>query len=151
MRQTIKEIEVNVVYKCFIGYSLIEPVPHDVWKKLISQIRWHKYFWADEAEKSGYVDASAIFIDSVKVTNPITEFEDEINRNDFLKVKNNLFSIRLMKLRRKTVQLPRTADFSSKANANDVLLTAVRQLRLCFRASWISQKFAIMPMGDEYA
>ena len=28
MRQTIKEIEVNVAYKWFIGYSLTEPVPH---------------------------------------------------------------------------------------------------------------------------
>ena len=28
MRQTIKEIEVNVAYRWFIGYSLTEPVPH---------------------------------------------------------------------------------------------------------------------------
>lgn len=28
MRQTIKEIEVNVAYRWFIGYGLLEPIPH---------------------------------------------------------------------------------------------------------------------------
>ena len=53
MRQTIKEIEVNVAYRWFIGYSLTEPVPHDVRKKLRSQICRHKYFRADIQENIG--------------------------------------------------------------------------------------------------
>ena len=53
MSQTIKEIEVNVAYRWFIGYSLTEPVPHDVWKKLRSQICRHKYFRADIQENIG--------------------------------------------------------------------------------------------------
>ena len=28
MRQTIKEIEVNIAYGWFIGYDLTEPIPH---------------------------------------------------------------------------------------------------------------------------
>ena len=105
MRQTIKEIEVNVAYRWFIGYSLTEPVPHfstfgknyvrrfadsDIFERIFKKI-------LEEAEKSGYVDASAIFIDSthikasankhkskkVTLTKPIkqyqSELEDEIN------------------------------------------------------------------------
>ena len=105
MRQTIKEIEVNVAYRWFIGYSLTEPVPHfstfgknyvrrfattDIFERIFKRI-------LEESEKSGYVDASAIFIDSthikasanknkskeVKVTKPIKQYqlelEEEIN------------------------------------------------------------------------
>ena len=101
MRQTIREIEVNVAYRWFIGYSLTEPVPDfstfgknyvrrfaatDIFERILS-----------EAEKSGYIDASAVFIDSthikasdnkhkskeVKVTKPIKQYqlelEEEIN------------------------------------------------------------------------
>ena len=37
MRQTIREIEVNVAYRWFIGYSLTEPVPHfsTFWKNYV--------------------------------------------------------------------------------------------------------------------
>ena len=105
MRQTIKEIEVNVAYRWFIGYSLTEAVPHfstfgknyvrrfadsDIFERIFKKI-------LEEAQKSGYVDASAIFIDSthikasankhkskkVTLTKPIkqyqAELEDEIN------------------------------------------------------------------------
>lgn len=108
MRQTIREIEVNVAYRWFIGYSLTEPVPHfstfgknyvrrfagtDIFERIFKRI-------LSEVEKSGYVDASAVFIDSthikasankhkskeVKVTKPIKpikqyqlELEEEIN------------------------------------------------------------------------
>ena len=105
MRQTIKEIEVNVAYRWFIGYSLTEPVPHfstfgknyvrrfaesDIFERIFKKI-------LEEAQKSGYVDTSAIFIDSthikasankhkskkVTVTKPVkqyqAELEEEIN------------------------------------------------------------------------
>ena len=105
MRQTIREIEVNVAYRWFIGYSLTEPVPHfstfgknyvrrfattDIFERIFKRI-------LSQAEKSGYVDASAVFIDSthikasankhkskeVKVTKPIKQYqlelEEEIN------------------------------------------------------------------------
>lgn len=28
MRQTIKEVEVNVAYRCFLGLDLLDPVPY---------------------------------------------------------------------------------------------------------------------------
>ena len=100
MRQTIKEIEVNVAYRWFIGYSLTEPVPHfstfgknyvrrfagtNIFERIFKRI-------LEEAEKSGYVDASAVFIDSthikasankhkskeVKVTKPIKQYQQEL-------------------------------------------------------------------------
>ena len=100
MRQTIREIEVNVAYRWFIGYSLTEPVPHfstfgknyvrrfagtDIFERIFKRI-------LEEAQKSGYVDASAVFIDSthikasankhkskeVKVTKPIKQYQQEL-------------------------------------------------------------------------
>ena len=100
MRQTIREIEVNVAYRWFIGYSLTEPVPHfstfgknyvrrfagtDIFERIFKRI-------LEEAEKSGYVDASSVFIDSthikasankhkskeVKVTKPLKQYQLEL-------------------------------------------------------------------------
>ena len=100
MRQTIREIEVNNAYRWFIGYSLTEPVPHfstfgknyvrrfagtDIFERIFKRI-------LSEAQKSGYVDASAVFIDSthikacanknkskeVKVTKPIKQYQQEL-------------------------------------------------------------------------
>ena len=100
MRQTIKEIEVNVAYRWFIGYSLTEPIPHfstfgknyvrrfasiNIFERIFKRI-------LEEAEKAGYVDASAVFIDSthikasankhkskeVKVTKPIKQYQQEL-------------------------------------------------------------------------
>ena len=100
MRQTIKEIEVNVAYRWFIGYSLTEPIPHfstfgknyvrrfasiNIFERIFKRI-------LEEAEKAGYVDASAVFIDSthikasankhkskeVKITKPIKQYQQEL-------------------------------------------------------------------------
>ena len=100
MRQTIREIEVNVAYRWFIGYSLTEPVPHfstfgknyvrrfaktNIFERIFKRI-------LEEAEKAGYVDATAVFIDSthikasankhkskeVKVTKPIKQYQQEL-------------------------------------------------------------------------
>ena len=90
----------NVAYRWFIGYTLTEPVPHfstfgknyvrrfaatDIFERIFKRI-------LEEAEKSGYVDASAVFIDSthikasankhkskeVKVTKPIKQYQQEL-------------------------------------------------------------------------
>ena len=75
MRQTIREIEVKVAYRWFIGYSLTEPVPHfstfgknyvrrfagtDIFEQIFKRI-------LEETEKTGYVDVSAVFIDSTHI------------------------------------------------------------------------------------
>ena len=75
MRQTIREIEVNVAYRWFIGYDLFERVPHfstfgknysrrfagtDIFERIFLHI-------LEEAVKCGFVDASAIFIDGTHI------------------------------------------------------------------------------------
>lgn len=75
MRQTIKEIEVNMAYRWFLGYDMVESVPHfttfgknysrrfaqsDIFIKIFEHI-------LQEAINSGFVDASAVFIDSTHI------------------------------------------------------------------------------------
>ncbi len=75
MRQTIREIEVNIAYRWFIGYDLTEPIPHfstfgknykrrfegtDIFERIFRHI-------LEEAVKCGFVDASAIFIDGTHI------------------------------------------------------------------------------------
>ena len=75
MRQTIKEIEVNNAYRWFLGYDLLEPIPHfstfgknytrrfassDIFEKIFEHI-------LAEAVNAGFVDASAVFIDATHI------------------------------------------------------------------------------------
>ena len=107
MRQTIKEIEVNMAYRWFIGYDIGEAIPHfstfgknytrrfkdtDVFERIFNRI-------LEEAVRSGFVDASAVFMDGThikahankkKAVNKIVEkqgkqyqqeLEEEINKD----------------------------------------------------------------------
>lgn len=107
MRQTIKEIEVNMAYRWFIGYDIGEPIPHfstfgknyarrfkdtDVFERIFVRI-------LQESVRCGFVDASAVFIDGThikasankkKATNEIVErqakqyqqqLDEEINKD----------------------------------------------------------------------
>jgi transposase len=71
MRQTIKEIEVNMAYRWFIGYDIGEKIPHfstfgknytrrfqgtTIFEEIFAHI-------LQEAASSGFIDASAVFID----------------------------------------------------------------------------------------
>ena len=71
MRQTIKEIEVNMAYRWFLGYDMLEKVPHfttfgknymrrfadsDIFERIFEHI-------LTEAVNAGFVDASTVFID----------------------------------------------------------------------------------------
>lgn len=75
MRQTIKEIEVNVAYRWFLGLDMYDPVPHfttfgknytrrfkdtDLFEQIFSRI-------LDECYKHGFVDPSEVFVDSTHV------------------------------------------------------------------------------------
>jgi len=75
MRQTIKEIEVNMAYRWFIGYDIGEAIPHfstfgknytrrfkdtDVFERIFTRI-------LQEAVRCGFVDASAVFIDGTHI------------------------------------------------------------------------------------
>ncbi len=75
MRQTIKEIEVNMAYRWFIGYDIGEAIPHfstfgknysrrfkdtDVFQRIFEHI-------LQEAVQCGFIDASAVFIDGTHI------------------------------------------------------------------------------------
>ena len=75
MRQTIKEIEVNVAYRWFLGLDMLDPVPHfttfgknytrrfkdtDLFEQIFSKILEDCYKWK-------LVDPSEIFVDATHV------------------------------------------------------------------------------------
>ena len=75
MRQTIREIEVNIAYRWFLGYDLTEKIPHfstfgknysrrfadsDIFEQIFSKILL-------EAVNCRYVDPSVVFIDSTHI------------------------------------------------------------------------------------
>ena len=75
MRQTIKEIQVNMAYRWFLGYGMTEKIPHfttfgknyvrrfagsNIFEQIFEQI-------LQEAVKCGFIDAEAIFQDSTHV------------------------------------------------------------------------------------
>lgn len=75
MRQTIREIEVNIAYRWFLGYSLDDRIPHfttfgknyerrfkdtDIFENIFQHI-------LAKAIKKGFVDPKAVFVDSTHV------------------------------------------------------------------------------------
>jgi len=75
IRQTIKDIEVNMAYRWFLGYGMREQIPHfttfgknyerrfsnsDIFEKIFEQILL-------EAVRCKFVDASAVFIDATHI------------------------------------------------------------------------------------
>ena len=75
MRQTIKEIEVNVAYRWFLGLDMLDPVPHfstfgknytrrfkgtDLFEQIFERI-------LEECMKYDLIDPSVIFVDSTHV------------------------------------------------------------------------------------
>lgn len=75
MRQTIREIEVNVAYRWFLGLDMMDPVPHfstfgknyarrfkdtDLFERIFSHI-------LGQCMQAGLVDASHIFVDATHV------------------------------------------------------------------------------------
>jgi len=75
MRQTIREIEVNIAYRWFLGYSLTEKIPHfstfnknyerrfkdtDLFNIIFTKI-------LEKADKHGFINLSEIYIDSTHI------------------------------------------------------------------------------------
>jgi transposase len=86
MRQTIKEVEVNVAYRWFLGYGLQEKIPHfstlgknyerrfkesDLFEKIFTRVLM-------EAIESGFVRTDAVFIDA-------THVKASANKNKYVK------------------------------------------------------------------
>lgn len=75
MRRTIRECEVNMAYRWFIGYDLMEPIPHfttfgknykrrfegtDIFEKIFTRVLY-------TAIENGLVDTSVVFIDGTHI------------------------------------------------------------------------------------
>ena len=75
MRQTIREIEVNMAYRWFLGYGMLDKIPHfstfgknyvrrfadtNIFEKIFEHILL-------EAVRCNFVDASAVFIDATHI------------------------------------------------------------------------------------
>lgn len=75
MRQTIREIEVNIAYRWFIGYSFTEKIPHfstfnkNYERRFKDTNLFNNIFTKilEEANKNGFIDLSEVFIDSTHV------------------------------------------------------------------------------------
>lgn len=101
MRQTLKEIEVNMAYRWFIGYDLFEKIPHfsTFSKKYTRRFQGTQVFERifeknlEEAVNSGYVDASAVFIDGTHVK---ASGNKKKNRKVDCSIKANMKSSLLM-------------------------------------------------------
>ncbi len=75
MRQTVKEVEANIAYRWYLGYSLTEEIPHfstysknyarryvdtDVFEQIFAKI-------IQEIDKHGFIDETNIFIDGTHI------------------------------------------------------------------------------------
>jgi len=85
MRQTIKEIETNVAYRCYLGFSFLDKVPHystfsenytrrfhdtDLFEQIFERI-------LEIAIKNNLIDHSTLFIDS-------THIKANANKNKYI-------------------------------------------------------------------
>lgn len=88
MRQTIREIQVNIAYRWFLGYSLTEKIPHfstfnknyerrfkdtDLFESIFKEI-------LAVAANNGFIDSSNIYIDS-------THIKANANKKKYTKVE----------------------------------------------------------------
>ena len=75
IRQTVKEIEVNMAYRWFLGYGMTEQIPHfstfgkNYERRFASSNIFEKIFEHIllEAVRCNFVDASAVFIDATHI------------------------------------------------------------------------------------
>ncbi len=74
LRQTVKEIDMNIAYRWFLGFDLTTRVPHFATlsyafaRRFPSEIFEEIFAWIlEEAVKKSYVDARTIFIDATHI------------------------------------------------------------------------------------
>ena len=93
MRQTIKEIEVNMAYRWFLGLDLMDPVPHfttfgknysrrfkdtDLFEQIFQKI-------LEQCFKYNFVDASVLFVDATHIKASANRKDDELRVSSELK------------------------------------------------------------------
>lgn len=81
LRQTVKEIDMNIAYRWFLGYGIDTPLPHFATvsyafaTRFPSEVFEKIFAWIlEEALKRGYVRPAALFIDA-------TQFKASANKN----------------------------------------------------------------------
>ena len=74
LRQTVKEIEMNIAYRWFLGYRLSESIPHfatvsvNFKHRYTSQTVEQVFRWIlSEAEQAGYLSPEAVFVDATHI------------------------------------------------------------------------------------
>lgn len=74
LRQTVKDAEVNVAYRWFIGYTMAQPIPHFATisyafaTRFPSDVIEQVFAWIlEEANKAGYLDPSVVFTDGTHI------------------------------------------------------------------------------------
>lgn len=75
MRQTIKDVETNVAYRWFLGYSFEDPIPHfsTFGKNYVRRFRETTLFEdifshiLEQAVKAGFVTEDNLYIDSIHI------------------------------------------------------------------------------------
>ena len=102
MRQTIKEIEVNMAYRWYLGYGMTDKIPHfttfgknyvrrfaktDIFEKIFEKI-------LTEAVKNKFVDASAVFIDATHIK---ASANKKKSINEVVKIESKHYQDELMK------------------------------------------------------
>lgn len=88
MRQTVKEVQVNMAYRWFLGYGFFEKIPHfsTFGKNYTRRFKDNKIFEdifmriIEKATELGYVDENAVFIDS-------THIKASANKHKFVKAR----------------------------------------------------------------
>jgi transposase len=88
MRQTIKEIEVNIAYRWFMGYGFYEKIPHfsafstNYKRRFKDTTLFEDIFMKilERATACGYVDDNAVFIDS-------THMKASANKHKYIKAR----------------------------------------------------------------
>ena len=74
LRQTVKEIEVNVAYRWFLGFNLTTKIPHFATvsyafaQRFPSELFEEIFAWIlEEAVQRGYVEPTTVFIDATQI------------------------------------------------------------------------------------
>ena len=74
LRQTVKDAEVNVAYRWFIGYTMTQAIPHFATissafaTRFPSDVIEQVFAWIlDEANNAGYLDPTAVFMDETNI------------------------------------------------------------------------------------
>lgn len=95
LRRTLEEVNLNIAYRWFIGYSLNKQVPHfstvsfNFKHRFTTEVVEQVFNWIlQEAATAGFIDTKAIFIDGthIKANANIKKGSKENSRNNSQKI-----------------------------------------------------------------